>query len=312
MGDGRIQSAWPERWSVSRIKAKVEELGGWDAKETKKQLRVEPTTDEDTTFDEAGIRRCLLRGVGVPANCESLEDVRTAVMLARPRTAEQVVECTGEFIVVHGLDIGGRRNSASGKTVLTSLAIHPDGTRQPFRIAGRRIGGPEIRDLIVHTHELFGGVFVIENNATQQWILDFTREVAAIPMIPFTTGTNKVDPTMGVETLSIEFNSGNWVLPCTQRSADDLAVDEELSLVLDGLRDYSPEAHTSDYVMSLWLAREGARRLTRRKAVRQGDVGVRVFGASKPGKLEDASARSQRRSQRRKRDVIDAEARWRE
>lgn len=313
--DGSITSMWPEAWPVERIKAKAEELGGMESREAKKQLWVEPVVEDDITFSEEGLRRCQERGVGCSHACATLEDVREAMLVSRPRTPDVVTEVPdiGQLLIVHGLDLGGRRNSAAGKTVLITIVVHPDGTRQPVRIRAERIGGPQIRDLIIETFAAFGGTFVIENNGTQQWILEFTREVAVVPMLPFTTGNNKADPRFGVESLEIEFQQGSWVIPCT-RAGDSYAVDPEIGNMLDGLRDFDPNAHTSDYVMSMWFAREGARRLASR-ARYTGNVQVTVAGGRKAIGEAPAGARSSRAQVRRAREpdefVLDVPARWR-
>lgn len=294
-----LKSSWPERWTPSRIRDKMEELGGPASKETKKQLLVEAVTEDDTTFDESAIIRCQKRGVGVRMQCESLEDVRAAVLSARPRVEGGPIPLTiPDPLVVHGLDLGGRRNTQSGKTVMWSMGIHEDATRQPVRIQAGRMSGPEIRKLIIDTYEMFGGVFMVENNATQHWIIEFTLEEMQIPIIPFTTGANKADPAFGVESIAIELSQGGWVLPCVKKD-NDFVVDDDLGAFLDGLRDYSPETHTSDYVMAAWFARECARRMfDRHKRKTTGNVGVRVIGgrnAARPDRERRAANKSERR-----------------
>jgi hypothetical protein len=76
----------------------------------------------------------------------------------------------------------------------------------------------------------------------------------ALPIIPFTTGRNKADPTFGVEALSTKFAAGKYIIPSRGGS-----VHPEIAEWLDGLMGYSPLSHTSDYVMSQWFADEGER-----------------------------------------------------
>jgi hypothetical protein len=311
---GKIESNWPEAWPAERIASKADELGGLESREAKKQLWVEPVVEDDVAFSEEGLKRCQERGVGCSPACATLEDVHQAMLIAKPRSPGALTEVPtiAEIQIVHGLDLGGRRNAAAGKTVLTTLALHPDGSRQIVNIHAARIGGPAIRDLIIETFAALGGMFMIENNSTQQWILEFTREVAVVPMIPFTTGSNKADPKFGIESLEIEFQQGGWIIPCT-RVGDGYAVEEDIACVLDGLRDFDPNAHTSDYVMSLWFARECARRLGSR-ARQQGNVSVTVVGRKALGE-GPAGARSSRSQVRRAREnddfVLDVPARWR-
>lgn len=289
--DGHLLSNWPERWPVDRIKETMEELGGPHSKETKKQLLVEPVFEEDSTFDEAYIRRCQERGQDL-ALCSTLDEVREMVKCVRPRTKNRFVKDVQlypdneELPIFHGVDLGARRNPRSGKTVFFSIALLPDGTRVPFKAMIGNFRGPMIRDIMIETNETFGGIFVVENNATQQWIIEFVLEADQVPMIPFTTGSNKANPDFGVDSLSIEFSQGGWAIPCRKSPVDpdQYLVDKEIGVWLDGLRDHDAESHTSDTTMASWFAREGARRsyeLTRKG--KGGKARVRVVGGGRRG-----------------------------
>ena len=186
---------------------------------------------------------------------------------------------------MHGLDLGGRRNVSAGKTVLTTLAIHEDGTRQPVRIVGGRLTGPQIRDLITSTFAQFGGAFMVENNATQQWIIEFTLLEDQLAIVPFTTGANKANIDYGVDSLALEFSTSSWAIPCARKpgTTDEFLTNDEVGAWLDGLQDHDANSHTSDTTMASWFAREGARRFFSRGRGKRagGGVGVRVLGGGR-------------------------------
>jgi hypothetical protein len=95
---------------------------------------------------------------------------------------------------------------------------------------------------------MFGGDIVVENNAAQDYLLQFTRE-KGIPVKAHTTGTSKADPRFGVPSIAQELEMGLWALPLEpfihQWRADCLS--------------YSPDKHTGDTLMASWFAREAAR-----------------------------------------------------
>ena len=284
--DGKIiLSNWPERWPVTRINEAASSFGGRHSKEAKKQLWIEPVREDDTTFNEDYIKICQERGLGL-SMCTSLEEVRVMAKNVNPRRKNRFAKeiklyaDDEDYPVFHGVDLGARRNPKSGKTVIFSGIILPDGSRLPFKIQIGRWGGPQIRDLIVSTHEAFGGIFMVENNATQQWIIEFTLETDQIPIYPFTTGSNKANADFGVDTLATEFQVGSWIIPCSRdRQGDDYQVSDEIGEWLDGLRDHDANSHTADTTMGSWFFREGARRFFRRgRPGRGGNTRAIVLG----------------------------------
>jgi hypothetical protein len=64
-----------------------------------------------------------------------------------------------------------------------------------------------------------------------------------------TTGRNKHDPQFGVESLAVEFERGQWVVPDSPMTRTWMRE----------LLAYNPAGHTGDRVMASWLAREALR-----------------------------------------------------
>jgi len=110
---------------------------------------------------------------------------------------------------------------------------------------------------VISKHETFGAIVRVENNAAQDFLLQWIRDKdKTVPIRAHTTGKNKADPRHGVESLFIEFEQGAWILPCGVDGKVPRAVLE----FLQAMRQYEPGEHTGDILMAAWLAREQARK----------------------------------------------------
>lgn len=289
---GERESNWPERWSLDRIDEQRELLGDLEAQ---KQLDVKPFDDSEDRFKEDYIQKCLNLGRGiVPVG--SLEELgglpqigsktferggsamRSDGEKQRPGTFARVPRMKDmEIPILHGVDLAGKgRSRKTGKTVIFTIGLHPNGRKQVLRVRSGKWDGPRIVDEIIVAHKSFGGIFMVENNGVQQWILEFTDEREVVPLYPFTTGSNKAHPEYGVESLALEFSREGWIVPSEKGDDALVAADDEIAQWLDELREYERDEHTGDRVMASWFAREAGRRLARTRKPR--GVGVRQIG----------------------------------
>jgi hypothetical protein len=284
---GERRSTWPERWPLKRIDEQREVL----QLDAKRQLDVQPFDDSEDAFKDSYIQKCLKLGSGIQL-VSSLDELQGLPAIGsrtfeRGGSAERsqagtfasrgkLFELGTHVPIFHGVDLARSKKKKGGRTVIFSIALHPNGRRQVIRIRIGTWDGPRIVDEIIYTHQKLGGIFMVENNGTQQWILEFTDQREVVPMYPFTTGNNKANPDYGVESLALEFDREGWIIPSDKRGDEYVAASEEIDDWLDELRDYTREEHTGDCVMGSWFAREGARRFARRG--RRGGVGVRTIG----------------------------------
>ena len=107
---------------------------------------------------------------------------------------------------------------------------------------------------VIDVHRRFGSIAVVENNAAQDYILQFVSDKSAVPMIPFCTGSNKSNTAFGIESIFAEMANGKWIIPNHVG-----AVPSVLQPFIDELIGYNPADHTGDALMACWFAREGAR-----------------------------------------------------
>lgn len=241
---------WPARWSKERIESARQDFGPM---ESARQLMCISHDDAEARFKRVWIEKALELGEGW-CFVDKLEYLPEG------------------YFVVTGVDLAVQSKRSADKTVFVTILVHPDGTRQILNIWSGRIGGPEIVSKMEEIKARFGGVLIVENVGAQDYIIQFASPDLRSSIIPFTTGSNKTNPTFGVESLGAELAAGMWIIPAREGK-----VNAETEMLIAGMLAYHPAEHTADHLMGMWFAREGARSLMGRKS-RQHGLGVRVIG----------------------------------
>lgn len=236
--DGR--SAWKERWPLDRIE---EARGTMLAHEFARQLLCIPRDESSSRFKREWIDIALRRGDGY-----------------RPAFALNAVP--HGYACLTGVDLGVRQRRTSDLSVLTTILVHPNEDREILWIESGRWAAKEIVDRIVDTHRRYNSIVIVENNAAQQYIIDFTKELSAVPVRPFTTGRNKSNQEFGIESLATEVANGKWIIP----SKNGRPANKEIDALVTAMLYYDPQQHTADHLMSMWFAREGARQPAKKRA----------------------------------------------
>lgn len=103
--------------------------------------------------------------------------------------------------------------------------------------------------------------YVVEGMAvhnSQDYILQFAKvdKRGPLPLVPYTTGRQKVHPEFGIEGIAAEMANGHWLIP----NADDGDLAVEFAEWVGEILDYDPRKHTGDRLMASFFAKEGARR----------------------------------------------------
>jgi hypothetical protein len=162
-----------------------------------------------------------------------------------------------------GVDLGVGQREEHDLSVLFTIALMPDKKRLVVDIQSGRWTGPEIVQRIIRTSRRYRSIVVVENNAAQDFILQFAEEQDDLPIEPFHTGRNKHDEDFGIETIGVELRAGRWVLPASPAGE---AIDPEIKLLIRGMMNYTPTDHTADHLVAMWIARERARAYTHENA----------------------------------------------
>jgi hypothetical protein len=225
-------SRWPEAWPRERIEKRREELGPL---EFARQMLCQARDDSEARFKKEWIDVCLDRGNGI-------------------RTGTHLKNVPFGCRTYTGVDLAVQKKRTSGRTVLFTIMVHPNGDRQVLCVESGKWAGREIVDRIVDAHRRWNSIVLVENNASQDFILQFAREGSAVPVRPFTTGKNKNSPEFGVESIATEMANGKWIIP-----NDGGRMHPEVSEWIQEMLYYDPNAHSGDRLMASWFAREGSR-----------------------------------------------------
>jgi hypothetical protein len=226
------ESRWPERWPLDRIEERRGELGPL---EFARQMMCQARDDSESRFKQEWIDSCLDRG-------RELKFLPVLVGAERGR-------------IYTGVDLAVQKHAAAGQTVLFTIWVHGDGSRQVVNIEAGRWAGPDIVGRIVDTHHRYNSICVVENNAAQQYLVQFANAGSAVPIRPFTTGRNKAHPEFGVESLAVEMAAAKWIIPNDGQGV----MHSETAQWIQEMLFFDPMAHTGDRLMASWFAREGAR-----------------------------------------------------
>jgi hypothetical protein len=165
---------------------------------------------------------------------------------------------------ITGVDLGVKKKASSDPSAITTiLEIPQDGPGQCeyilLNIQKGRWNAQEIMDKVREEQRLFASKVYVESNGAQDFLIQLMNLKGGAPIAiePFNTGRNKYDPMYGVESIAGEMAMGKWTIPSwdgTLESAED-----EVRALAEEMLAYTPGNHTGDVLMSLWIAREGAR-----------------------------------------------------
>lgn len=223
---------WPERWSAAAITRARRDLGPF---EFARQILCRSRDDSQARFRREWVERCKARGEGK----------RLGYALAKvPRG----------YMTYTGVDLGVQQHAGSDPTVLFTIIVHPDETREVLMVESGRWTAPQIVEKIIDTHRRYDSIVLVEDNAAQAFIYQLVRKVSAVPVRPFTTtAAKKHHPEYGIESLATELANGKWIIPCVGGVCEP-----EIEGWIQEMLNYNPEAHSGDRLMSSWFAREGA------------------------------------------------------
>lgn len=245
--------AWPSLWPMSRIDQMREELG---PAEFARQLLCRARDDDEARFKQSWIDEALRKGQG---------------LTLRTRVDDLPDGC----LTFTGVDIGVKKGKRSDLTAIFTFMEDAKGFRTLLWIESGKFTGPEIVRRIEDHHERYQSFIAVENNAAQDFILQFMAEGSHVPVVPHTTGRQKKDPLLGVEGLAVELSKGIWIIPSAKPEA-------EIEAWISEMLFYSPKIHTGDRLMASYFAREVARRKIGNRGVP--GVRMRVLGDEQPAR----------------------------
>ncbi len=147
------------------------------------------------------------------------------------------------------VDLAVGATSKHDETAIFTIALLPDGRRRLLAIDAGHWTAPEILMRIRSTQERYRSVVRVESHGTEAYLAQLLKAEGIRVEAYTTTARNKFDPCYGIESLAVELERGECVVP--DAPATRIGARELLS--------YTPSGHPGDRLMACWLAREAAR-----------------------------------------------------
>lgn len=262
--------AWPEKWTQDRIDFMREEMG---PAEFARQMLCLARDDDEARFKQDWIDAALAAGEGL-------------------QLVYQLEEIPADCYTFTGVDLAVKKKKRADETVFFTFIEDSRGRRRLLNIEAGKFTGPEIVQKIVDHHRRYGSIVVVEDNAAQDFILQFAKEENSIPagvVVPHTTTKAKRDPIFGVEGLAVELSQNKWMIPCQAKK-----VSAQVERWIEEMLFYSPKSHTGDRLMACYFARDKARALLGNRGASK--LGVRVIGGEGTEAKTDGAPEAEHRS----------------
>lgn len=290
--DDNGDPVWPEQWPLSRIEEKRLEVGPL---QFAREMLCQARSDSDARFrSDYLVRACMNgRGLNTASSWEEIEapkeDCGIEIDDWTLRTELKHYMQTGVWRVpLHiytGVDLAFAVHSAADETAIVTVLVYPNGLRQILHVTAGRWTFPEVCDKLEAIYEaLRPEKIMIESNAAQTVVAQHLTRTTDLPIVPYTTGKAKADPTMGVEAIAGAMALGRWAIPSTDGSIRGI-LDHQVSRLVEECLYYTPEKHTGDRLMALWFADTCARMFLGSR----GKVSVLNFSAANKGPKAGAS-----------------------
>lgn len=163
-----------------------------------------------------------------------------------------------------GMDLGHRKGRDKARTAIATIAVDPD-TKKKYWLSVKagRWSSPDSARKAIRAHKDYQYRRLnVENNAYQEAFLEWTREMEdsnglRYVLKPFTTGKNKADEELGLPSLAVEMENGQWIIPHGERKFGPSCDCEFCATINEFLA--HPIGEFSDRMMAVWFASEAAR-----------------------------------------------------
>ena len=229
---GRV--LWPEAWPLKRLLAKRREIGSFAFAS---EYQNSPLDDQTSPFPYEWLERCF------------------------DPTARLLDSYSGPWATFGAADlavVSDRRRAEERDTdyfVCGVIAVDENQVRHVVHLFRDRGLSPRAQAAKIAQvcRDFNCSIFLVENNAAQDWLVEALREETALPIRPFTTGKQKADLHDGVPSLAVLFENRKFRIP--RGDEQSVAIIDTLVSELNGL---FREAH-DDTVIWLWLANEAAK-----------------------------------------------------
>lgn len=212
--------------------------------------------------------RAFMQGYRMKAYADSdyvLPNFAKALELGKSeRVPEGVVP--NNWITFMGVDLAGKVRP--GNALFCGAMETSTGITRPLEARLIKASSPKVANAIGDLNNRWHcQAIMVENNAYQgaliEWIEDSKEKFPWWQnIIPFTTGSNKADPILGVPGMDVEFSNGGWRIPGDlnpEVNGHNIGCSCASCLWVSQMQNY-PHSAQVDLVMACWFFRECCRR----------------------------------------------------
>lgn len=256
LDDDKKLVLWPERWSYAKLMQRKEQTGSLAFN---KSYQNEAQSAEDSVFQIEWLQEAKRKGAN-----------RTFINTLNYATWDM-----GRMRIAMGVDLAISKNNTSDYTAMSVIAESLNGMKLPLYMSREKLSPAQTKEKIIALNARYKpDVVMVENNAYQESLRLDIADTTSIPIRGYTTGGEKYDPEIGINSLAIEFENGKWILPY---SSQDPNTQQMVDILVGGLLDF-PDGHTEDLVMSLWFANTGLRGLSSKQSTVRQASAASIFG----------------------------------
>lgn len=232
---------WPERWPMSELLREKESMGS--VAFNRQYLNV--VISEETQIIKT----------------EWLTKAKRAGMLDTFLAKYDVATCPyGPLRIVTGWDLAISQSVRADWTVGVTLGRQSDSRIRVVNITRGRFTPAETRKAIGNDYVNFKPVKVIvENVAYQESLRRDMADYTDIPIEGYTTGGEKFDEDIGVNSVGVLFENEKIILPYNFEK--DPEMKELIDRLVSECESFGLDNHTGDILMALWFAIIGLRSL---------------------------------------------------
>jgi hypothetical protein len=228
---------WPERWPMSELMLERAAMG---TVAFNRQYMNIPTDETTAIFKEPWIEAAKNVNLALLDHFSEATDIHTVL------------------IRVTGVDLAAGEKKINNESVVFTLGYTRTNKYIPFNVIKGHWTPKLVRSNIAGQANAFqSDLILVEDNATQAMLVKDMQDMTALPIRGFTTGGEKFDEYIGINSMAVTFEAGMWILPASPISPRSIQIYEEIKAALLGF----PSGHTPDILMAIWFAYTGIRSL---------------------------------------------------
>jgi len=160
------------------------------------------------------------------------------------------------MLTVQGWDLAISKKEGSSYTAGATLGLMDDGTRVLLGLFRKKLTAGETRAIIKEEWQNFKADKIkVESVAYQRSLVNDLIEETSLPVEGYSTGGEKFDEIIGINSLAILFENNKFIIPY---SSGDPRTIELVDILLEGMMSF-PSGHTEDLLMAVWFANQALR-----------------------------------------------------